>query len=86
LTTRIDPNGKPQRTAVRFPLSEFLTEPQLAEWLAISPRTLQQWRFVGRGPKFVKVGAAVRYSPEAVADWLERNTRDHTSDPGPEAA
>jgi hypothetical protein len=86
LATHIDPNGNPQQPAVRFPLPAFLTETQVAERLAISPRTLQQWRFVGRGPKFVKVGAAVRYSPEAVADWLERNTRDHTSDPGPEAA
>jgi len=80
------PNRNPKRTADPFPLPTFLTEAQVAERLAISPRTLQMWRVKGGGPVFTKVGAAVRYSPEAVADWLARQTRANTSDPGPGAA
>lgn len=63
----------------------LLTEAQVAERLAISPRTLQMWRFKGGGPRFVKVGVAVRYRPEDIADWLSRQTRTSTADPGPDA-
>lgn len=86
MTTRTEPQATAARAAEAFPLPAFLTEAQVAERLAISPRTLQMWRFRGGGPEFVKVGALVRYEPEAVAAWLARHTRASTSDPGPEAA
>jgi excisionase family DNA binding protein len=37
------------------------TEREAAERLAISVKTLRRWRWLRRGPAFVKIGAAVRY-------------------------
>lgn len=38
-----------------------LTQAQLAMRWHISPRTLEQWRWLGKGPKFLKIGARVLY-------------------------
>ena len=38
-----------------------LTQAQLASRWQISPRTLEQWRWLGKGPKFLKIGARVLY-------------------------
>ena len=46
----------------------FLTERDLAERWRMSPKTLQNWRVIGRGPQFWKLGNCVRYR---VADILE---------------
>ena len=68
------------------PLRPLLNEKQAAEFLNVSPRTLQAWRVKGGGPAFLKLGAAVRYRPEALADWVEEQNRANTSDTGPAAA
>ena len=38
-----------------------LTQGQLAARWHISPRTLEQWRWLGKGPKFLKIGTRVLY-------------------------
>lgn len=38
----------------------------LAERWLLSPRTLEQWRWQGKGPRFLKVGARVVYRLEDV--------------------
>jgi len=68
------------------PIRRLLTEQQLAIELNVSVRTLQQWRFKGGGPRFLKLGAAVRYDWAHVEVWLEGKGRESTSDPGPEVA
>ncbi len=49
----------------------MLTQGQLAEWLCITPRTLEIWRLKGSGPSFRRVGKGVRYSVEEVQAWLD---------------
>ena len=36
------------------------TQDQLADRWQISPRTLEQWRWLGKGPKFLKLGERVQ--------------------------
>jgi predicted DNA-binding transcriptional regulator AlpA len=67
------------------PARLLLTEAQVADLMAVSPRTLQAWRYHGGGPRYIKIGSAVRYRPGDVDAWLETQTRASTSDPGPEA-
>lgn len=43
-----------------------LTQSQLADRWHISPRTLEQWRWLGKGPKFLKIGARVLYDEKEV--------------------
>ena len=60
----------------------LLTESQVAEFLNLQVATLRRWRWAGQGPKFIKVGAAVRYDPQQLKDYLAQQVRSSTSDPG----
>ena len=65
---------------------KLITEHETAERLSIRVCTLRKWRWEGRGPRFVKIGAAVRYDPADVDAFIEAGRRRSTSDPGTEAA
>lgn len=61
----------------------LLTENQAADYLQLTPRALQAWRYKGFGPRFVKISArAVRYRQEDLECWVESRLRLSTSDPG----
>jgi predicted DNA-binding transcriptional regulator AlpA len=49
---------------------ELVTAADLADELQIPEKTLAQWRYLGRGPKFLKLGAHVRYRRSDVDAWL----------------
>ena len=51
-------------------LQSLLNEYQVAETLAVSVATVRRWRTFGQGPKFLKLGASVRYRPEDLQAWL----------------
>jgi hypothetical protein len=38
----------------------LMSEAQVAEMFGKPPRTLRQWRYLGLGPRYLKVGATVR--------------------------
>lgn len=40
-----------------------------AEW-QLKPKTLDNWRYKGVGPPYVKLNGAVRYSRKACSRWL----------------
>jgi hypothetical protein len=46
----------------------------------ISVRTLQRMRLEGTGPRFIKVGAAVRYAKEDLDEFLTHHRRSSTSE------
>ena len=48
----------------------FLTEKDVAKQINVSLATLRRWRLERRGPRFVKVGALVRYRPEDLEQWM----------------
>ena len=41
--------------------SRHLNQTQLAELWDLSPRTLEQWRWQGKGPRYLKIGGRVVY-------------------------
>jgi excisionase family DNA binding protein len=55
----------------------LVTEVQTAELLNISIRTLQAWRIKLAGPRFVRVGRAIRYRRSDLIAWIEANTVCH---------
>lgn len=65
---------------VKTTADRLLTEVEAAERLSISVRTLQQWRVVGGGPRFVKLGRAVRYRPDDLAAFVNAGARANTSE------
>jgi predicted site-specific integrase-resolvase len=63
----------------------LLNSSEAAEILRIKPQTLAVWRQRGDGPRFRKVGSAVRYHPADISDFIERAARRSTSDEGGDA-
>jgi hypothetical protein len=64
-----------------MPDEEKLILPKvLAEDLHTTEGTLAQWRFHGKGPRFVKVGRNVRYRTGDVKAWLDAQTRERTGE------
>ena len=57
-------------------MTRLLTPPEAAERLARPERTLAQWRYQGRGPRYVKVEGAVRYPQDALNDYIASHTVD----------
>lgn len=60
-----------------------ITQQQLAERWQMSPRTLEQWRWLGKGPRFLKIGARVLYREEDVDVWEGAQVCQNTSGPLP---
>lgn len=55
---------------------------QAAEFLGKKPTTLEQWRWQGYGPAYLKIGRNVRYDPDEVKFWALAQRRTSTSDKG----
>jgi len=52
-------------------MQTFLTEKEVAEHIKVSLASLRRWRLLQRGPRFIKIGALVRYRTEDLKQWLE---------------
>jgi predicted DNA-binding transcriptional regulator AlpA len=46
-------------------------ERDIAEFTRLSVATVRRWRLLGQGPRYLKIGAAVRYRPSDLAVWLD---------------
>ena len=51
-------------------IETLLNEHDVARMTSMSVATIRRWRLLQRGPKYIKIGAAVRYKPEDFARWL----------------
>ena len=49
----------------------LLNEMEVAEYLKMSVASVCRWRLFRTGPKFVKIGASVRYRRGDVETWLD---------------
>lgn len=56
------------------PLADLLTEEQAAGLLLVSPKTLTDWRYRGKGPPVSRVGRAIRYQRSSLLAWFAENT------------
>jgi excisionase family DNA binding protein len=58
----------------------FLTTVQAADYVNLSPRTLEKMRVHGHGPRFRKHGSYVRYHIDDLDSWSAARGRRRTSD------
>jgi predicted DNA-binding transcriptional regulator AlpA len=49
-----------------------LNETELSDRLRLSVRTLQRWRWKGKGPRYLKMGGRVAYRLIDITEWEER--------------
>ena len=57
-----------------------LNQTDLARRWSISPRTLERWRWLGQGPRYIKIGGRVLYRAEEVEAYEVQQTRASTSE------
>ena len=50
----------------------YLTEKDAAKILSVSPKTMQKWRWLCKGPNYKKMGRAVRYTVEDLQAYAEK--------------
>ena len=60
----------------------LMREGEAARFLDLSVRTLQKWRWNGRGPKFLRLNGAVRYDRADLETFISSGRRTSTSDAG----
>ena len=49
----------------------LLNEHDVARITGLSVASVRRWRLLRQGPKYLKIGAAVRYRAEDITAWLE---------------
>ena len=57
----------------------LFTPKALANRWNVTPQTLSQWRWNGRGPLFIKMGKGVLYRLRDIEQFEDQQTRQHTS-------
>ncbi len=61
---------------------KLMTASEASDLLAMTKGALAQLRYLGTGPRFVKLGKrSVRYRPEDLEAWISQCTRSNTGDP-----
>ena len=75
----MSPKPPERRLALPQASERFLTEREAATFLRLSARTMQRRRRDGTGPKFVRMGARIRYRVRDVAEWTNANTHARTN-------
>lgn len=53
----------------------LLTPADVSELLSVSEKTLAHWRLNGNGPKYTKLGRAIRYRPTDVDAFVDAGLR-----------
>ena len=61
--------------------ARYLTNDEAAEFLRLSPRTLEKQRVIGGGPRFRKFGRRVMYAVADLDAWADQRSYETTSDP-----
>jgi hypothetical protein len=48
----------------------FVNDVEAAKIISSSPQTLRNWRHIGRGPVYHKLGRMIRYSVQDLLDFM----------------
>lgn len=70
----------PKPTAIAQP-QRYLTNDEAADYLRLSPRTMEKQRVLGGGPRFRKFGRRVMYAVSDLDTWADSRSFEATSDP-----
>jgi hypothetical protein len=68
-------------TTPQAPPARYLTNDEAADFLRLSPRTLEKQRVIGGGPRFRKFGRRVMYALVDLETWADARSFEATSDP-----
>lgn len=60
------------------PVEQLLTQKEVAALLCLHPTTLKVWIHKGKGPKYSRIGGAIRYRPEDIQAFINEGLIDPT--------
>jgi hypothetical protein len=63
-------HGQATKNISPDPLPELLDEYDVARITGLSVATVRRWRLLRTGPRFLKLGFSVRYTPEDLLGWI----------------
>ena len=69
ILTKLDTHATAQKD-----LQELLKPTTAAKILGVKEQTLSLWRHRSVGPDYVKVGSNIRYAPQTLAEYVEKQT------------
>ena len=58
---------------------KHLNQVELSRRWSLSPRTLERWRWLGEGPRFLNIGGRVVYRLEDIEAYEAEQMRDSTA-------
>ena len=58
---------------------KHLNQVELSRRWSLGPRTLERWRWLGEGPRFLKIGGRVVYRLEDIEAYEAEQMRDSTA-------
>ena len=58
---------------------KHLNQVELSRRWSLSPRTLERWRWLGEGPRYLKIGGRVVYRLEDIEAYEVGQVRDSTA-------
>ncbi len=61
----------PRKLSAELEELRYLNEYEVAALIGFAVQSLRNWRFLGRGPSYLKTGRSVRYRLKDVLDWME---------------
>lgn len=61
-------------------VSPLLAADQAGTYLHVHPRTLANWRVLGKGPRYVRAGSRALYRQSDLDAWLDAHTFEHMAD------
>ena len=61
---------------------DIMNTSEAADYVRLSPPTMERFRLTGEGPRYCKLGGAVRYRQGDLDVWLESRLVSSTSDGG----
>jgi len=75
----VSQSNRPERKETEMK-AVHMNQMELAARWRISPRTLERWRWIGDGPRFVKLGGRVVYRLCDIEEYEQAMIRSSTSD------
>ena len=57
--------------AIHNTLETLLNEHDVARVTGLSVASVRRWRLLKKGPKYIKIGSAVRYNTDDLSAWLK---------------
>lgn len=59
-------------------MSRLLRPAEVAEFLAVTDKSLAHWRSRNTGPPWIRVGRQIRYPADGLHTWLAENAEKRT--------